>query len=161
MVIVEPPSCIRGIDFKTYDTREESFRQIEHSDQIFENNSYESDQEFEMAKEGFEILRSVFGLDHTKTHDEHLGDLDIMENKVETPSPQALPSLEEHTSPITYPEEVEETIGTLIDREPLDQTPLENVGLDACCHDLSLSPREVPILMNRSLNQKPYPIFRL
>ncbi|GJU54710.1 hypothetical protein Tco_1228424 [Tanacetum coccineum] len=40
--------------------------------------------------------------------------------------------------------EVEETLGTLIEVEPLDETQLEDLGLNTCNHDLPLSSREVP-----------------
>ncbi|GJR77946.1 hypothetical protein Tco_0090311 [Tanacetum coccineum] len=100
-------------DFKSQEIPRESYRQQEHSDQISEKDSYELDHEFEMAREGFEILRFMFGLDF-KTHDKHIGDLDKMENEVENPSPQSslqvLSSFEVYTSPVTYPKEVEETI---------------------------------------------------
>nr|GEX61489.1 hypothetical protein [Tanacetum cinerariifolium] len=44
------------------------------------------------------------------------------------------------------PEEVEETLGTHVEEEPLDQTKLEDVGFDTCSHDIPLSFREVPSL---------------
>ncbi|GJW66300.1 hypothetical protein Tco_0120724 [Tanacetum coccineum] len=43
---------------------------------------------------------------------------------------------------MTYPEEVEETIGTPIEVEPLNETKLEKVGLN-CNHNTPLSSREV------------------
>ncbi|GJW59441.1 retrovirus-related pol polyprotein from transposon TNT 1-94, partial [Tanacetum coccineum] len=65
-------------------------------------------------------------------YDEPLGDLDIMEDKVENQSPQitlhVLRSFEVYTPPMTYPEEVEETLGTLLEEEPLDKKKLEDVG---------------------------------
>ncbi|GJT72197.1 hypothetical protein Tco_1031483 [Tanacetum coccineum] len=65
-------------------------------------------------------------------YDEPLGDLDMMENKVENQSPQStlhvLLSFEVYTLHVTYSEEVEETLGTPMEEEPLDQTKLENVG---------------------------------
>ncbi|GJS13666.1 zinc finger, CCHC-type containing protein [Tanacetum coccineum] len=53
-------------------------------------------------------------------------------------------SLKEHTPPVTYPEEVEETLGTSIEVEPLDETQLEDLRLNTCNHDLPLSSMEVP-----------------
>ncbi|GJU80204.1 hypothetical protein Tco_1282569 [Tanacetum coccineum] len=51
-------------------------------------------------------------------------------------------------------QEVEETIGTSMEVEPLNQTQLEDLGLNTCSHDLSLSFRKVP-----SVNeQKPQPL---
>ncbi|GJU64397.1 hypothetical protein Tco_1246232 [Tanacetum coccineum] len=69
-------------------------------------------------------------------------------DKVENPDPQStpqvFPSFEEYAPPVTYPEEVEETIGTPIEVEPLDETQLEDLGLNTCNHDIPLSNREVP-----------------
>nr|GEX63764.1 copia protein [Tanacetum cinerariifolium] len=42
-------------------------------------------------------------------------------------TPQVLPSFEENTPPMTYPDEVEEIIGIPIEVEPLDETPLEDL----------------------------------
>ncbi|GJT38037.1 hypothetical protein Tco_0937902 [Tanacetum coccineum] len=60
-------------------------------------------------------------------YDEPLGDLDMMEDKVENQSPQTtlyvLPSFEV---------------------EPLDEIQLEDFGLNTCNHDIPLSSREVP-----------------
>ena len=80
-------------------------------------------------------------------YDEPLGDLNMMEDKVDNQSPQStpqvLPSFEENTPPVTYPDEVEEIIGIPIEVEPLDETPLEDLGLNTCYHDIPLTPREV------------------
>ncbi|GJV09925.1 hypothetical protein Tco_1351466 [Tanacetum coccineum] len=83
-------------------------------------------------------------LDQTKLED--VGDLDMMEDKVDNPSPlstpQVLPSFEVYTPPVTYLKEVEETLETPMEEEPLDQTKLEDVGLTN--HNISLSSRKVP-----------------
>ncbi|GJR20549.1 hypothetical protein Tco_0969076 [Tanacetum coccineum] len=82
-----------------------------------------------MAREGFETLWFMFGLD-SKTHDKHIGDLDKLEDEAENSSPQStpqvLPSFEVYTPPVTFPEEVEETIGIPMKVEPLDHTKLED-----------------------------------
>ncbi|GJW20718.1 hypothetical protein Tco_0031340 [Tanacetum coccineum] len=44
---------------------------------------------------------------------------------------------------VTYPEEVEKTLGTPIEVEPLNETKLEEVGLN-CNHNTPFSSREVP-----------------
>ncbi|GKC60154.1 hypothetical protein Tco_1087752 [Tanacetum coccineum] len=44
--------------------------------------------------------------------------------------------------PVTYPEEVEETLGTPMEVEPLDQTKLEDVSLTN--HNISFSSKEIP-----------------
>ncbi|GJT22807.1 hypothetical protein Tco_0892744 [Tanacetum coccineum] len=59
-------------------------------------------------------------------------------------TPQILPLFEEYTPPVTYPEEVEETLGTPIEVEPLDETQLEDLGFNTCNHDIPLSSREDP-----------------
>ena len=93
---------------------------------------------------------------------EHIGNLDINEGRVENLSPlstpQVLPSFEAHTSPMTYPEEVEETIGTPIEVEPLNQTQLEDTGLNAFSdHNLTLSFMEVPSFDELEPQPKPLP----
>ncbi|GKD43984.1 hypothetical protein Tco_1268629 [Tanacetum coccineum] len=57
---------------------------------------------------------------------------DKVENLNPQSTPQVLPSFEEYTPPATYPEEVEETLGIPIEVEPLDETPLEDLGLNTC-----------------------------
>ncbi|GJX70469.1 hypothetical protein Tco_0307640 [Tanacetum coccineum] len=51
--------------------------------------------------------------------DKPIGDLDMMEDKVDNPSPQStpqvLPSFEVYTPAVTYPEEVDDTIGIPIE----------------------------------------------
>ncbi|GJZ03925.1 hypothetical protein Tco_0537200 [Tanacetum coccineum] len=51
--------------------------------------------------------------------------------------------VQEYTPPVTYPEEVENTLGTPIEVKPLNETKLEEVGLN-CNHNTPLSSREVP-----------------
>ncbi|GJZ42697.1 hypothetical protein Tco_0589952 [Tanacetum coccineum] len=67
-------------------------------------------------------------------YDEHVDSLSTMDNEVGVTSPesttQTLPSFEEYTPPVTYPEEVEKTLGTPIEVEPLNETKLEEVGLN-------------------------------
>ncbi|GJS09312.1 hypothetical protein Tco_0366108 [Tanacetum coccineum] len=70
--------------------------------------------------------------------------LDKVENSDPQSTPQVLPSFEEYTPPVTCPEEVEETLGTPVKVKPLDETQLEDLGLDTCNHDIPLSNREVP-----------------
>ncbi|GKC52822.1 hypothetical protein Tco_1075567 [Tanacetum coccineum] len=51
--------------------------------------------------------------------------------------------VEEYTPPVTYLEEVEKTLGTPIEVEPLNETKLEEVGLN-CNHNTPFSSWEVP-----------------
>ncbi|GKB28394.1 hypothetical protein Tco_0867795 [Tanacetum coccineum] len=80
-------------------------------------------------------------------YDEHVDSLSTMDNEVGVTSPesttQTLPSFEEYTPPVTYPEEVEKTLRTPIEVEPLNEIKLEEVGLN-CDHNTPLSSREVP-----------------
>ncbi|GJS61244.1 hypothetical protein Tco_0656028 [Tanacetum coccineum] len=80
--------------------------------------------------------------------DEPIGYLDTIEDEVDDPSPQStpqvLPSFEVYTPLVTYPEDVDETIGILMEVEPLDHTKLEDLGLNTCNHDIPLSSREIP-----------------
>ncbi|GJX56265.1 hypothetical protein Tco_0286162 [Tanacetum coccineum] len=84
-------------------------------------------------------------------------------DKMENPNPQStlqvLSSFEEYTPPVTYPEEVEETLGTPIKVEPLDKTQLEDLGLNTCNHDLLLSSREVPSFDEPEPQPQPLPNY--
>ncbi|GJV06336.1 hypothetical protein Tco_1343992 [Tanacetum coccineum] len=81
-------------------------------------------------------------------------------DKVENPSPQStpqvLPSFKVNTPPVTYSEEVEETIGIMMEVEPLDEPQLEDLVLNTCNHDIPLSTREVPSF--DELNPQPQPL---
>ncbi|GKD52733.1 hypothetical protein Tco_1281709 [Tanacetum coccineum] len=59
-------------------------------------------------------------------------------------SHHVLPSFEENTPPVTYPDEVEEIIGILIEVEPLHEPQLEDLGLNTYDHDIPLNSREIP-----------------
>ncbi|GJW56791.1 hypothetical protein Tco_0103522, partial [Tanacetum coccineum] len=80
-------------------------------------------------------------------YDEHVDSLRTMDNEVWVTSPksttQTLSSFEENTLPVTYPEEVEKTLGSPIEVERLNKTKVEEVGLN-CNHNTPLSSREVP-----------------
>ncbi|GJZ31726.1 hypothetical protein Tco_0576773 [Tanacetum coccineum] len=51
---------------------------------------------------------------------------------------------EVYTPPVTYPDEVEEIIGIPMEVEPLEETQLEDLGLNTCNHNIPLSSREIP-----------------
>ncbi|GJU92214.1 putative reverse transcriptase domain-containing protein [Tanacetum coccineum] len=80
-------------------------------------------------------------------YNEHVDSLSTMDNEVGVTSLestiQTLPSFEEYTPPVTYPKEVEKTLGTPIEVKPLNETKLEEVGLN-CNHNTPFSSREVP-----------------
>ncbi|GJU98770.1 hypothetical protein Tco_1328041 [Tanacetum coccineum] len=100
-------------------------------------------------------------LGSTDACDEHICSLGMMNNEVGNTIPQSTPlillSFEEYTPPVTYPEEVEETIGISMEVEPLNQPQRKNLGLNTCSHDLSLSSREVPSV--DELEPQPLPNF--
>ena len=92
---------------------------------------------------------------------ENIGNLDKMEDRVEnlsTPStPQVLPSFEAYTLPVTYSDEVDETLGIPIEVEPLNQTQIENIGLNTYNDNLTLSSKEVPSFDEPEPQPKPLP----
>ena len=144
-------------DDESQETDDESLGQFVYSSKNIEDDPYDSDIEVEMPREAREIVGKMLGLDYNKTHVEDIGDFDTRNDEVNNMSPQStpqvLPSFEAHRPPVTYPEEVEETIGTPIEVEPLDQAQLENIGFNTCSDDLFLVLRKFLVLMNRSLNQ--------
>ncbi|GJR40917.1 hypothetical protein Tco_1216601 [Tanacetum coccineum] len=80
-------------------------------------------------------------------YDEHVDSLSMIDNEVGVTSPesttQTLTSFEEYTPPVTYPGEVEKTLGTPIEVEHLKETKLEEVDLN-CNYNTPLSSRKVP-----------------
>ncbi|GKC43693.1 hypothetical protein Tco_1061415, partial [Tanacetum coccineum] len=80
-------------------------------------------------------------------YDKHVDSLSTMDNEVGVTIPesttQTLPSFEEYTPPVTNPKEVKKTLGTLIEVEPLNETKLEEIGLN-CNHNTPFNYREVP-----------------
>ncbi|GJV89028.1 hypothetical protein Tco_1532966 [Tanacetum coccineum] len=60
---------------------------------------------------------------------------------------------------MTYPKEVEETIGIPIEVEPLDETQLENLGLNTCNHGIPLSSREVSSFDEPEPQPQPLPSY--
>nr|GEU80375.1 hypothetical protein [Tanacetum cinerariifolium] len=81
-------------------------------------------------------------------YDEPIGDLDMIDDKVDNPSPQhtpqVFPSFEVYIPLVTYSEEVDGTIGIPMEGEPLDHIKLKDLGLNTYNHDISLSSKEVP-----------------
>nr|GEW02427.1 hypothetical protein [Tanacetum cinerariifolium] len=92
-------------------------------------------------------------------YDKLIGDLDMIKAKVDNPSsqstPQVLSLFKEYTTLVTYPKEVDETIGITIGVEPLDNMNLEDLGLNTCSHDLFLSSTEIPIVDEPEPQQLP------
>ncbi|GJX63033.1 uncharacterized mitochondrial protein-like protein [Tanacetum coccineum] len=106
--------------------------------------TYKEDLECEMVM--VKMPRCMSFLGSTDAYDEPISSLGMMNNEVgntcSQSTPQVLPLFVEYIPPMTYPEEVEETLGTPIEVGPLDQLKLENVGLTN--HNISLSSRKVP-----------------
>ncbi|GKC55689.1 hypothetical protein Tco_1083287, partial [Tanacetum coccineum] len=104
-----------------------------------------------LQRQSFQATASEISVDGVRSsinaYDEPIGSLGMMNNEVGNTSPQStaqiLPSFKEYTSLVTYPEEVEETLGTPMEEEPLDHTKLDDVGLNTYNHDIPLSSREV------------------
>nr|GFB02401.1 hypothetical protein [Tanacetum cinerariifolium] len=67
---------------------------------------------------------------------------DMVENSNLPSTPIVLPLFVENTPPVTYSDDVEETIGFSIKVESLDEISLEDLGLNTCNHDIPLSSRE-------------------
>ncbi|GJR41354.1 hypothetical protein Tco_1217038 [Tanacetum coccineum] len=106
--------------------------------------TYNEDLECEMVM--VKIPRCMSWLGSTNIYDEPIGNLGMMNIVVGNTSskitPQILPLFKEYTPPVTYAEEVEETLGTPMEVVSLDQIRLEDVGLTN--HDIPLSSWEVP-----------------
>ncbi|GJR12276.1 putative nucleotidyltransferase, ribonuclease H [Tanacetum coccineum] len=74
-------------------------------------------------------LDDMIELPKSQTKETYKEDLECEMVMVKVPSTlQVLPSFDEYTPPVTYPKEVEETLGTSMEVEPLDLTKLEDVG---------------------------------
>ncbi|GJZ19632.1 hypothetical protein Tco_0556222 [Tanacetum coccineum] len=82
---------------------------------------------------------------------------DMVKNLNLQSTSQVLLSFEENTPPVTYSDEVEKTIGLSIEVEPLDKTPLEDLGLNTCNHDTPLNSREIPSFDEPEPQPQPFP----
>ncbi|GKB89804.1 hypothetical protein Tco_0962076 [Tanacetum coccineum] len=121
--------------------------------------TYEEDLESEIVM--VKMPRCMSWLGSTDAYDEPIGSLGMMSNEVRSTSPQStpqvLPSFEEYTPPVTYPDEIEETIRILMGVEPLNTTQLGDLGLNTCNHDIPLSSREVPSFDEPKPQPQPLP----
>nr|GEY49561.1 hypothetical protein [Tanacetum cinerariifolium] len=104
-------------------------------------NTYKRDLESEIVM--VKIPRCMSWLGSNDAYDEPIGNLDKMEDEVENPSPQSTPqvllSFKVYTPLVTYPEEVEETLGISMEVKPLDKTQLEDLCLSTFNYDIPLS----------------------
>ncbi|GJW81759.1 hypothetical protein Tco_0145734 [Tanacetum coccineum] len=90
------------------------------------------------------VRESTFGFKHGTKNNQNIKSRHDAECLNPQSSPQVLPSFEAYTPPVTYRKEVEETLGTPIEVESLDETQLEDLGLNISNHDIPLSFREAP-----------------
>ncbi|GKA57927.1 hypothetical protein Tco_0757115 [Tanacetum coccineum] len=74
---------------------------------------------------------------------------DKVENLNPQSTPQVFPSFEEYTPPVNYPKEV----------EPLHETPLEDLGLNTCNHEIPFSSKEIPSFDEPEPQPQPFPSF--
>ncbi|GJX81992.1 hypothetical protein Tco_0331473 [Tanacetum coccineum] len=89
------------------------------------------------------VWESTFGFKPGTNNNQNIKSRYDAKNSSPQSTPQVLLSFEVYTPPMTYSKEVEETIGILMEVEPLDESQLEDLGLNTC-HELFLSSREIP-----------------
>ncbi|GJY97530.1 hypothetical protein Tco_0514440 [Tanacetum coccineum] len=89
------------------------------------------------------VRESTFGFKPGINNNRNIKSRYDVENLSPQSTPQVLPSIEENTPPVTYLKDIEETLGTPIEVEHLNETKLEKVGLN-CNHNTPLSSRENP-----------------
>ncbi|GKC92484.1 hypothetical protein Tco_1157926 [Tanacetum coccineum] len=89
------------------------------------------------------VKESIFGFKPGTNNNQNIKSRYDAESSSLQSSLQVLPSFEVYTPPVTYPEEVKETIGIPMEVEPLDHTKLEDLGLNTCSYDIFLSYREI------------------
>nr|GEW76930.1 zinc finger, CCHC-type [Tanacetum cinerariifolium] len=89
------------------------------------------------------VRESTFGFKHGTNNNQNVKSRYDAENSSPQSSPQVILSFEVYTSPMTYPEEVKETIGITMEVEPLDHTKPEDLGLNTCSRGIFLSLREI------------------
>ncbi|GJU10352.1 hypothetical protein Tco_1132748 [Tanacetum coccineum] len=90
------------------------------------------------------VRESTFGFKPGTRNNRNIKYRHDAENPDPQSTPQVLPSFKEYTPPVTYPEEVEETLGFPMEVEPLDEPQVEDLGLKTCKHDITLSSKEIP-----------------
>ncbi|GKD42930.1 hypothetical protein Tco_1267575, partial [Tanacetum coccineum] len=90
------------------------------------------------------VSESTFGFKSGTKNNRNVKSRHDVENPNPQSTPQVLPSFKVYTPPVTYPEEVEETLGTPVEVEPLNETPLEDLGLNTCNHDIPLGDKRGP-----------------
>ncbi|GJR07363.1 hypothetical protein Tco_0530347 [Tanacetum coccineum] len=89
------------------------------------------------------VRESTFGFKSGTKNNRNIKYRHDVENLSRQSTPQVLSSFEEYTPSVTYLEEAEETLGTPIVVEPLNETQLKDLGLNTCNDDIPLSSRKV------------------
>ncbi|GJS34226.1 hypothetical protein Tco_0532608 [Tanacetum coccineum] len=105
------------------------------------------------------VRESTFGFKPGINNNRNIKSQNDAENLSPQSSPQILPSFEVYTPPVTYPDEVEEIIGIPIEVEPLEETQLEDLGLNTFNHNIPLSSREVPSFDKPELQPQSFPNY--
>ncbi|GJU99493.1 hypothetical protein Tco_1328764 [Tanacetum coccineum] len=118
---------VANIKRRRRDPSSDGVRRFSNSVRTYGYSSVEGDlRKFSDIGAWVQVPRCMAWLDY----DEHVDSLSTMDNKVGVTSPesttQTLPSFEEYTPPMTYPKEVEKTLGTLIEEMYDDDWGLES-----------------------------------
>ena len=103
------------------------------------------------------VRESTFGFKPGTNNNRNIKSRYDEENSNPQSTPQVLPSFEENIPPVTYSDRVEETLGFPIEVEPLGETPLEDLSLNTCNHDIPLSSREIPNFNEPEPQPQPLP----
>ncbi|GJS40257.1 hypothetical protein Tco_0565300 [Tanacetum coccineum] len=103
------------------------------------------------------VKESTFGFKPGTNNNRNIKSRHDAENLSPQSSPQILLSFEVYTLPVTYPDEVEEIIGIPMEVEPLEETQLEDLGLNTCNHNIPLSSREIPCFDEPEPQPNPLP----
>ncbi|GJS24981.1 hypothetical protein Tco_0453613 [Tanacetum coccineum] len=105
------------------------------------------------------VRESTFGFKPGTKNNQNIKSRHDTENLSPQSTPQDLLSFEVYTPPVTYPKEVEKTLGTQIEVESLDETQLEDLRLNIYNHDIPLSSREVPSFDEPEPQPNPLPNY--
>nr|GEX16966.1 hypothetical protein [Tanacetum cinerariifolium] len=105
------------------------------------------------------VRESTFGFKPSTRNDLNIKSRHNAGNLSPKSSPQVLLLFEVYIPRVTYLKKVEETLGTPIEVESLDQNQLEDVGLNICNHDIPLNSREAPSFDEPEPQPNPLPNY--
>ncbi|GJS56432.1 hypothetical protein Tco_0629794 [Tanacetum coccineum] len=103
------------------------------------------------------IRETTFGFKPGTNNNRNIKSRHDVENLSPQSSPQILLSFEVYILPVTYPDEVEEIIGIPMEVEPLEETQLEDLGLNTCNHNIPFSSTEIPCFDKPKPQPNPLP----